>query len=357
MDLSRRRHMKAFQFVEWQKPGEIREVPVPEPGPGQVLIKVGGAGACHSDLHIMEWPGGMLPWELPFTLGHENAGWVEKLGAGVSGFSVGDPVAVYGPWGCGHCYQCVQGVETYCENAATTNGGAGGGGLGLNGGMAEYMLVPSARSLVPLDTLHPREAAPYTDAALTPYHAIKRSLHKLTPRSSVVVIAVGGLGHMAVQILKAMSVAQIIAVDVAQEKLDLAKKVGADHAVLSTDPDAVAKIRELTHGRGAEVVLDFVGLEPTIALGSKLLALTGDFTVVGIGMGNINWNFMALPYEVNLTSTYWGTRSELIEVLALAESGKLKGHMTYYPLEKAAEVYELLHAGKINGRAVITPNG
>jgi propanol-preferring alcohol dehydrogenase len=349
--------MKAFQMVEWQKPPELREVEVPDPGPGEVLIKVAGAGACHSDLHLLEWPPGMFPWKMPFTLGHENAGWVEKLGAGVSGFAKGDPVAVYGPWGCGHCYWCVQGYETYCENAATTNAGAMGGGLGLDGGMAEYMLVKQARSLVPLATLDPREAAPYTDAALTPYHAIKRSLHKLTPRSTVVVIAVGGLGHMAVQILKNMCSAQIIAVDVAQEKLDLAKEAGADHGVLSTDPDAVAKIRELTHGRGAEVVLDFVGLDASIALGSKLCAQMGDFTVVGIGMGNLTWNFMALPYEVNLTSPYWGTRSELIEVLALAESGKLKGHITYYPIEKAAEIYEMLHAGKIVGRAVITPNG
>jgi propanol-preferring alcohol dehydrogenase len=349
--------MKALQFVEWQKPAVLTEVPVPEPGPGEVLIKVGGSGACHSDLHIMEWPGGMLPWTLPFTLGHENAGWIEKLGAGVTDFKKGEPVAVYGPWGCGHCYACVQGYEIYCENAATTNGGAGGGGLGLNGGMAEYLLVPQVRSLVKLDKLDPREAAPYTDAALTPYHAIKRSLHKLTPRSTAVVIAVGGLGHMGVQILRAMSSAQIIAVDVAQDKLDLAKQVGADHGFLSTDPDVVAKIRELTGGRGADAVFDFVGLEPTIALGSKLLAQMGDLTIVGIGMGNLNWNFMALPYEVNLTSTYWGTRSELIEVLALAERGLLKGHITYYPLEKAVEVYEQLHAGKIVGRAVITPHG
>jgi propanol-preferring alcohol dehydrogenase len=345
----RRRQMKALQFVEWQKPAV--------PGPGEVLVKIAGSGACHSDLHIMEWPGGMLPWTLPFTLGHENAGWVEKLGAGVSGFKKGEPVAVYGPWGCGHCYWCVQGYEIYCENAATTGGGAGGGGLGLNGGMAEFMVVPSSRMLVKLDKLDPREAAPYTDAALTPYHAIKRSLHKLNPRSTVVVIAVGGLGHMGVQILKALSGAKIVAVDVAKEKLDLAKAVGADFGVLSTDPDAVAKIREFTGGRGADAVFDFVGLESTIALGSKVLAQMGDFTVVGIGMGPFTWSFMALPYEVNLTSTYWGTRSELIEVLALAERGLLKGHITYYPLDKAVKVYEDLAAGKIVGRAVITPNG
>lgn len=164
--------MKAFRLTAWQHPPELLDVDVPDPGPGQALIRVGGAGACHSDLHLMEWPAGQLPYPLPFTLGHENAGWVEKIGAGVTGFSIGDPVAVYGPWGCGHCRPCRLGIESYCENAAEIVGA--GGGLGLDGGMAPYMLVPAARFLVPLRDLHPRDAAPLTDAGLTPYHAIKR---------------------------------------------------------------------------------------------------------------------------------------------------------------------------------------
>src|SRR5450756_2577289 len=129
--------MKAFQLVEWQQPPEFRDIPVPEPGPGQVLIKVGGAGACHSDLHLMEWPAGMLPYPVPFTLGHENAGWVEKLGSGVDGFAVGDSVAVYGPWGCGQCYACRQCIESYWENAAKVYEGDGGGSLWLDGGIEE----------------------------------------------------------------------------------------------------------------------------------------------------------------------------------------------------------------------------
>ena len=157
--------MRAFQLVAWQKPPELREVPVPEPGPGQILVKVGGAGACHSDLHLMERPAPKRPVKLPFTLGHENAGWVEKLGPGATGFAPGDPVIVYGPWGCGNCKNCRMSMENYCESAG---GSARGGGLGgYDGGLAPYLLVPSSRFLVPLGTLDPREAAPLTDAALT----------------------------------------------------------------------------------------------------------------------------------------------------------------------------------------------
>src|ERR687888_56518 len=171
--------MLAYQLVEWQQPPELREVEVPEPGPGEILVKVGGAGACHSDLHVMEWPAGVLPYELPFTLGHENAGWIESIGAGVTGWEPGDAVAVYGPWGCGRCRACRATLETLCEHAGEI--GAAGGGLGRDGGMAEYMLVPDPRLLVALGDLDPRDAAPLSDAALTPYHALKLALPKLTP--------------------------------------------------------------------------------------------------------------------------------------------------------------------------------
>ena len=206
-------------------------------------MKVGGAGACHSDLHVMEWPAGTLPYELPFTLGHENAGWIEALGAGVKGWEVGEAVAVYGPWGCGRCRPCRTGLETLCERAAQI--GASGGGLGRDGGMAEYMLVPDPRLLVPLGDLDPRDAAPLSDAALTPYHAIKLALHQLVPGTSAVVIGVGGLGHMAVQILRALSPTRVIATDIDPGKLELARAVGAEHTVASGE-HAAEEIRELT---------------------------------------------------------------------------------------------------------------
>src|SRR5689334_16109939 len=146
--------MQAFQIVEPQTPPQLREVPVPEPGPGQVVVKVGGAGACHSDLHFMEAPSDKLPGRFPFTLGHENAGWVEKLGPGATGFAPGDSVIVYGPWGCGICANCRVGMENYCE----TTGGLGGGLGEHDGGMAPYLLVPATRFLIPLGTLDPHEA-------------------------------------------------------------------------------------------------------------------------------------------------------------------------------------------------------
>lgn len=347
--------MKAFQLVGWQEKPELRDVPVPVPGHGQVLIKVGGAGVCHSDLHIMEYPAGTLPYSMPFTLGHENAGWVEKLGPGVEGFSEGDPVAVYGPWGCGYCYACRQGSEIVCENAATVNGGANGGGLGLDGGMAEYMLVPSSRFLVPLTTLAPKEAAPITDAALTPYHAIKGALPLLNSRASAVVIGVGGLGHMAVQILRALTSVQIIAVDVAEDKLKLAAESGADATVIS-NAEAPARIAELTRGQGAELVLDMVGLEGTMAMAAKMARKMGKLIVVGAGGGTLPYNFFTLPVGCSLSAPYWGTLPELMEVIALAESGRIKSHNTYYPLASAQAAYDAMRAGALLGRAVIVPN-
>jgi propanol-preferring alcohol dehydrogenase len=344
--------MKAYRFVEWQQPPELVDVPVPEPGPGEVLIKVGGSGACHSDLHIMDWPEGQLPWRLPFTLGHETAGWVADLGAGVTGVEVGEAVAVYGPWGCGRCHACRQGMENYCARAAEI--GANGGGLGLDGGMAEYMLVPSPRLLVPLYGMDPVAAAPLGDAALTPYHAIKRSLGLLVPGTTAVIIGVGGLGHMAVQILRTLSPARIVASDVAEDKLELAQEMGADDVVLSDD-QAAERIRAVTFGRGAEAVFDFVGSDATIALGAKVARAQGHLTVVGLGMGAYPFNFFSQAYEVSLATTYWGSVTELMEVISLAGRGKIQARVDRFPLAKASEAYEKMRAGAVEGRAVIVP--
>jgi len=346
--------MKAYQLTAWQAPPELRDLEVPEPGPGQVLIKVGGAGACHSDLHLMEWPEGQLDVELPFTLGHENAGWVEALGAGVEGLEVGEPVAVYGPWGCGRCRACRRSAENYCERQAEI--GAFGGGLGLDGGMAEYMLVPATRLLLPLGDLDPRDAAPLSDAALTPYHAIKRSLHLLVPGSTAVVIGVGGLGHMAIQILRALTPATVIAVDVSADKLRLAREVGADEA-LEPDEGADEVIRELSGGLGAELVLDNVGTNDTLALAARVVRFESHLTMVGLAGGTFPFGFGALPFECQLTLPYWGTAIELMEVLDLAREGKIGAHVERFPLDRIAEAYQRLREGSLEGRAVICPHG
>ncbi|HEY8502112.1 MAG TPA: NAD(P)-dependent alcohol dehydrogenase [Solirubrobacterales bacterium] len=346
--------MKAYQLTEWQHPAELREVDVPEPGPGQVLVKVGGAGACHSDLHLMEWPPGTLSFDVPFTLGHENAGWVEAVGAGVEGVDVGEAVQVYGPWGCGRCRACRLSAENYCEHQAEI--GAFGGGLGLDGGMAEYMLVPNPRLLLPLGDLDPRDAAPLSDAALTPYHAIKRSLHLLVPGSTAVIVGVGGLGHMGVQILRALSPARIVAVDISDEHLRLAREVGADETVKAGDLAAEA-IREITKGRGAELVVDMVGSDDSLALSAAVAKFESDLTIVGLAGGKFEFAFGAVPFEAQLCIPYWGTAVELMECLELARQGKIKSHVEHFPLDEAPRAYEKMRAGELDGRAVICPHG
>lgn len=344
--------MKAYRLKQWQHEPELEDVEVPEPSEGQVLIRVGGAGACHSDLHLMEWEEGKLPYQLPFTLGHENAGWVEKVGRGVEGLSPGDAVIVYGPWGCGYCKHCRLGMENYCLNAEQL--GTMGGGLGSDGGMAEYQLVPSARLLVPLGNLAPQDAAPLADAGLTPYHAVKRSLTLLTPDATAVVIGAGGLGQMGIQILRALTAARIVAVDTSKDKLRLARELGADDT-FSSDAETAAQIKELTRGLGAEVVLDFVGAESTMRLGAQVARKLGHLTIVGLAGGTLPFNFFALPYECSLAAPYWGTLPDLLEVIALAGQGKLKTRVEHFPLSQVHTAYEELRHGRIQGRAVIVP--
>lgn len=346
--------MRALRMTRWHKEPELVDVPQPQPGPGQVVIKVGGAGACHSDVHIIHGPG--APWPLPFTLGHENAGWVHEVGAGVTSVEPGQPVAVHGPWGCGHCSRCATGAENYCEGPASGHGSIGGGGLGLDGGMADYLLVPDVRHLVPLpDGLSPVVAAPLTDAGLTPYHAVRRSLPKLGPTATAVVIGVGGLGHMAVQILKATCGARVVAVDTKEAALELATSFGADLAV-AAGATAADEIRRATGGRGADVVLDCVGTDGTIALAAASARSLGDVTLVGVAGGTLPFGFFQVPLEVSFQSVYWGSRPELVEVLELTARGLLRAEVTTYTLDDALEAYRSLAAGTISGRAVIVPN-
>ncbi|MGC4807536.1 NAD(P)-dependent alcohol dehydrogenase [Micromonospora sp. DT233] len=349
--------MRALRLPNWKSEPEVVEVDEPTPGPGEVVVKIGGAGACHSDLHLMDdFENGSAPWNPPFTLGHENAGWVHTLGTGVTGLAVGQPVAVYGPWGCGTCERCRVGVDPYCENLAGAPAPGGGGGLGLDGGMAEYELVPDARHLVPLpDGLDPVLAAPLTDAGLTPYHAIRRSWAKLPPGSTAVVIGVGGLGHVGVQILKATTAARVIAVDTREEALKLAEGYGAELTLLS-GPRTAEEIRKATPGgRGADVVLDFVGADVTMALGLAAARTVGDLTVVGIAGGTLPVSFFSVPYELSVQTTYWGSRPELAEVLELGARGLVRPKITRFDLEDAPIAYREMRQGSLEGRAVIVP--
>ncbi|MGZ4495880.1 MAG: NAD(P)-dependent alcohol dehydrogenase [Nocardioides sp.] len=349
--------MRALRLPGWKSDPVLEEVPVPVPGPGEVLVQVGAAGACHSDLHLMHdfEPGG-LPWSPPFTLGHENAGWVHTLGPGVAGVEPGQAVAVVGAWGCGVCDRCRDGLETQCERPDLAPVPGGGGGLGLDGGMAEYLLVPDARHLVPLPSgLDPAQAAPLTDAGLTPYHAVRRSAAKLGPGATAVVIGVGGLGHLGVQVLAATTAARVIAVDPREDARQLALDHGAAHAFAPGD-DLVARVREATHGVGADVVLDFVGSDTTMAAGAAMVRALGDLTVVGIAGGTLPFSFFALPYEASVQTTYWGNRRELVEVLDLGARGLLRAETELFTLDDAAHAYAELARGAVRGRAVVIPN-
>jgi propanol-preferring alcohol dehydrogenase len=343
--------MKAVRYVAAGRPPEIVDVPKPEPGPGQVRIRVAGAGVCHSDLHVLD---GATALRAPFTLGHENAGWVDALGPGAQGWREGDAVAVYGAWGCGRCHACQRSAENYCENHASLP--ALGGGLGADGGMADYLIVPSPRLLVPLGTLDPVSAAPLTDAALTPYHAIKAALPLLTPEASVIVVGIGGLGHMAVQLLQALTPARLIACDIDDDKLAHARELGVRHTVNTHDgPAAAAQIAALVGARGVAVALDMVGAQATIELCRRVVGRASRLTVVGLGGGTLAYAANDPPFGCEVSIPYWGSRTELMEVIALAQAGRIRSDVEVFPLEQAVTVYERLRQGRIRGRAVLVP--
>ena len=344
--------MKALQYIAIGEPPEIREVPTPRPGPGEVLLKVTAAGVCHSDEYFMSLSAEKYAFGLPMTLGHEGAGVVAALGAGALGVKEGDPVVVYGAWGCGYCRVCATGAENYCLNEQVLK--IAWPGMGAAGAMAEFMLVPSWRHLVPLGDLDPVQNVPLTDAGLTPYHAIKPSLPKLVPGSTAVVIGAGGLGHLAIQMLRAMSPARVIALDIGEDKLGFAREVGA-HLALASDPAAVEAIMDLTGGRGADAVFDFVGAQATADLAAKFVGPGGDIVMVALGPGAVSVGIFALSGEVSVRAPVWGTRSELFEVVELARSGAIKVETERFSLSDGPKAYERLHAQTLRGRAVLVP--
>lgn len=342
--------MRAVQYRTIGSEPEVVEIPTPEPGPGQVRLKVTAAGLCHSDEFVMSLPEGM--YELPMTLGHEGVGVVDALGTGVTGVEPGEPVAVYGAWGCGQCHACARGAENYCPRAAAL--GIQPPGLGAPGALAEYMIVDDVRHLVPLGDLDPVAAVSLTDAGLTPYHAIVASLGALPAGSTAVVIGVGGLGHVGIQILRAITGATVVALDIGEEKLKLAREVGA-HRALRSDESAVAAIRELTGGVGAQAVFDFVGSAPTLEISRQSVALDGVIQIVGIGGALLPTGFFSTPMGATVRAPYWGTRSELMEVLDLARAGAIHVETERFTLDEAPEAYRRLHEGTIRGRAVVVP--
>jgi propanol-preferring alcohol dehydrogenase len=345
--------MLAVRQTRWESRPALLDVPIPEPGPGEVLLRVDAAGLCQTDLHLMEWPEGTMPYDLPFTLGHETSGTVAALGPGTTGVHEGDRVLVYARWGCGVCWSCLQGRDNVCERPVA-EARAHGAGLGRDGGLAEYMVVPSVRHLVQIGDLDPVAAAPLADAGLTPYHAITQYQHLLRPDAVAVVIGVGGLGYMAVQMLRALSAVTVVAVDVREEALLLAEEAGA-HLVLPARELTPAELRSEIGRAGAALVVDCVASDRTLPLAAGAVGMAGAISYVGRGGGTLPVAAYSLPFDCSVTVTTWGSVSELMEVVGLARSGAIRTTIQRFALEQALEAYDQLHRGAVIGRAVVVP--
>jgi propanol-preferring alcohol dehydrogenase len=255
--------------------------------------------------------------------------------------------------GCQHCRACSRGQDTYCENAATNP--YMGIGLGRDGGMADYVTVP-ARNLVPLGDADPIDAAPLSDAGLTPYHAIKLALPNLAGGGRyALVIGLGGLGQLGVQILTALTGATVIATDMKEDAMAKAEAAGA--ITVPSGPDQVARIREITGGKGVDAAFDFVGAAGTVKVAMESMAVKGRRTIVGIAGGSFEWSFFTNPYEATLTNTYWGTIEELHEVVDMYRAGQITPEVERYSLEDGLEAYRKLQAGELSARAVVVPHG
>jgi NAD+-dependent secondary alcohol dehydrogenase Adh1 len=334
-----------------QGPEFVRYQDVPDPriaAPTDVIVRIGGAGVCRTDLHIIEgiWRD-KVSIELPYVMGHENAGWVEEVGPAVTGVKVGDPVICHPLVTSGHCLACRRGDDMHAEESSFP-------GINANGGYAE-LLRTSERTLVRLPaTLAPKDVAPYTDAGLTAYRAAKKASRHLLPGQVAVVVGVGGLGHIGIQVLKALCAAEVIAVDRSAAALTLAGECGADR-VVTADGGEVQRVLELTRGKGAEAVLDFVGEGPAVEAGLAMTRNAGTYYVIGYG-GRIELPTIdMIVSEKSIVGNLVGTWSELVELMSLADRGLVHLATREYRLENANEALNDLHHGRVKGRAVLVP--
>ncbi|HET6187131.1 MAG TPA: NAD(P)-dependent alcohol dehydrogenase, partial [Trebonia sp.] len=269
--------MKAVRLHKFHSTPVVDDVPEPKvSGPLDVVVKIGGAGVCRTDLHIIEgqWDERMHT-PLPYILGHENAGWVHEIGSAVTNVAVGDTVILHPTPTCGLCRACRAGDDMHCENSTFP-------GLSTDGGMAEYLLT-SARACVKLEpSTQPQDVAALADAGITAYHAVKKAIPLLYPGTTCVVIGAGGLGHIGVQCLAALTAARVIVVDRNPEALKLAEQLGADATVVA-DGKQVEAVKEMTGGAGAHVVLDFVAEQGAEMDGWNMTAPAGSYFVIGYG--------------------------------------------------------------------------
>jgi NAD+-dependent secondary alcohol dehydrogenase Adh1 len=341
--------MKAVRLHEYNKLPNIEEVAEPKiMGPHDVIVRIGGAGLCRTDLHIIEgqWAekSGVT---LPYTLGHENAGWVQEIGSAVSNVAVGDTVIVHPLVTCGLCRACRAGNDMHCINSSFP-------GISVDGGMANF-LKTSARATVKLNpNLHPKDIAALADAGLTAYHAVKKASPLLYPGTKTVVIGAGGLGHIGIQCLKAMTPTEIIVVDKSPAALDLTRAWGADYTVVA-DGTHVNKVKELTDGQGAEVIIDFVGEQGAQQEAVQMLHRAGSHFIIGYG-GSLNVPTIdIISTEINFIGNLVGTYNDLDELMTLTAQGKVKLHTAIYPLDSALDAIHALDSGKLRGRGILVP--
>ncbi|ROZ99204.1 NAD(P)-dependent alcohol dehydrogenase [Gordonia sp. OPL2] len=341
--------MKAVQVVGYHDKLQLNEIPDPQiTGPLDVIVKIGGAGVCRTDLHILEgqWAekSGVA---LPYTIGHENAGWVHAVGDAVTNVAVGDTVILHPLITCGLCRACRDGDDVHCENSDFP-------GIDTDGGYAEY-LKTTARSVVAIDeSLQPADVAALADAGLTAYHAAAKVARMTRPGDTCVVIGAGGLGHIGIQVLEAISGVTIVVVDRNPEAVELAVEVGAHHGIVA-DGTHVDRVLELTDGKGAEAVLDFVGEGGATAEGIAMLRRAGNYFVVGYGENIDVPTIDVISTEINFIGNLVGSYNDLTELMTLAAQGKVTLHTTKYPLDDFQQAIDDLDAGRVRGRAILIP--
>jgi NAD+-dependent secondary alcohol dehydrogenase Adh1 len=342
--------MKAVRVHDYHTDPKIDDIAEPElQGPLDVIVKIGGAGVCRTDLHILEgqWAAAMSP-QLPYVIGHENAGWVHAVGDGVTNVAVGDTVILHPQPSCGLCLACRRGNDMHCANAFFP-------GLSDNdGGMAEYLRT-TARACVKLDpSTNPADVAALADAGITAYHAVRKAVPVLWPGTTAVVQGAGGLGHIGIQCLAALTATRIVVVDKNPAALELAKEIGADETVVA-DGSHVDAVRDLTGGEGATVVFDFVAEQGAENQAWAMTAPDGYQYVIGYGGQFSAPTLDFVAGEKNVIGNIVGTYTDLAELMVLAQAGKVTLHTKQYPLDAALDALHDLDAGRVRGRAILVP--
>jgi NAD+-dependent secondary alcohol dehydrogenase Adh1 len=340
--------MRAVRLHAYHQLPVVEDVPEPTvTGPFDVLVRVGGAGVCRTDLHIVEgqWAEAMDP-PLPYTLGHENAGWVQEVGSAVSSVAVGDTVILHPTPTCGLCRACRAGNDMHCANSSFP-------GLSGDGGMAELLLT-SERACVKLDpSTRPKDVAALADAGITAYHAVRKAVPLLYPGTTAVVIGAGGLGHIGIQCLAALTATRIVVVDRNPDALKLAEQIGANETVVA-DGGQVDAVKDVTGG-GATVVFDFVAEQGAEKDGFAMTAPNGSYYVIGYG-GTVEIPTLdIISTERNIVGNIVGTYNDLAELMVLAQAGRVTLHTRTYPLDAAVDAIQDLDAGRVRGRAILVP--